>query len=285
MAAKLAPMIASLRAFLLLLLVSARSGPPAAAGPQRIPYKGPIRVLLEEDFVGGTPHVLLTFRTHDLAGCGSLATSVTRAPAGMTVAIDGIDRDSAALVCMLKEPPAPSARLDLTNDAGHRTLTVRLAERSDSFALDVGPTEVGISPIGKPTFAELEAAGKMRRLPPNVMWVVLSYSDEAARKRFRPEAAALVQALTGAGAKPIKLPAGKYAARYTALGSLDPQAPPSSSWPPPAEDSYFFQYDGTIEALAKIGQRWRKFDRPHDRPGAYMSTHITGPHGGMFRID
>jgi len=275
-------MTESLRAFLLLLVVSARSGPPAAAGPQRIPYKGPIRVLLEEDFVAGTPHVLLTFRTHDLAGCGSLATSVTRTPTGMTVAIDGIDRDSASLHCMLKEPPAPSARLDLTNDAGHRTLTVRIGERSDSFALDVGPTEVGVAPIGKPTFAELEAVGKMRRLPPNVMWVVLSYSDEAARKRFRPEAEALVQALAGVGAKPIKLPAGKYAARYTALGSLDPQAPPSSSWPPPAEDNYFFQYDGTFDALAQVGQRWKKYDRPHDRPGAYMSTHITDPHGRMF---
>jgi hypothetical protein len=46
------------------------------------------------------------------------------------------------------------------------TPILRPGERADSFALDVGPTEIGIAPIGKPTFAELEAEGRMRRLPP-----------------------------------------------------------------------------------------------------------------------
>jgi len=279
-------MTASLRAVLLLFVLSARSGPPPIpAGLHRIPYEGPIRVLLEEKFVDGNLRVLLTLRAHELTGCGSLGTSVTRAPAAMTVAIDGIDRDGASLFCVLKEPPAPSARLDLTNDAGHRTLTVRLGERSDSFALDVGPTELGIAPIGKPTFVELKAAGKMRRLPPNVMWIYLSYSDKAARKRFRPEAEALVQALVDVGARPIKLPPGKYAGGYVVLDALDPHPPASDFDPPPAGDSYYFQYEGTFETLEKVAQRWKKYDRPHDKPGAYMSTHITDQHGRVFNTN
>jgi hypothetical protein len=279
-------MIASLRAFVILLAVLARSGPAAAAaGMQRVPYEGSIRASLEEDFADGKLRVLLTLRAHDLAGCGSLATTVTRAPAAMTIAIAGIDRDPASLMCALMEPPAPSARFDLTNDAGHTTLTVRLGERADSFALDVGPTEVGIAPLGTPAFVELKAQGKMRRVPPNVMWVRLSYRDEAARKRFRPEADALVAALTAAGAKPIKLPAGKYAARYLVFATLDPHPRPSDDDPPPTEDTYFFQYEGTFDALAKIGERWKKYDRRHDKRGAYMSTHITDPHGRRFSTD
>jgi hypothetical protein len=114
------------------------------------------------------------------------------------------------------------------------------------------------------------------------MWVSLDYSDEAARKKFRPQAEALLRALEAAGARRTTPAPGRYATLSVAWAALDPHAPPPRSYPPPAVDHYYFQYDGTFEALEAVGERWRKYDRPHYKRGAWMSTFIGSWHERVF---
>jgi hypothetical protein len=64
--------------------------------------------------------------------------------------------------------------------------------------------------------------------------------------------------------------------------ALDPHAPPPPSVPPPVVDHYYFQYDAAFGALAAVGERWRRYDRRHDRRGAWMSTFMTSWRGDIF---
>jgi hypothetical protein len=267
----------------LIILLFAQLTASAEGSQEPEPYAGPIHALFEEDFVDGQARVLLTLRTRDLTGCGELAVSVARAPTEMTIAIAGINRKGGVrLFCAAKEPPAPSARIDLTNDVGHHTLILKSAGRTDTFALDIAQAEVTIRPVHRPGFTQLDTEGKMLRLPVHSMWVDLDYSDEAARRRFRPEAEGLIRALEAMGARRTKPTPGKYAAQYEAWAALDPHAPPSPSFPPPVVEHWYFQYDGTFEALEAIGERWKRYDHDHSRRGAYMSTHIASWHGRYF---
>lgn len=260
----------------LLVTVAAESG--AAETP--VPLRGSIRVALEETFSGGGAKVLLTLTASQPTPCGELIAAVDRTGVETRIRIQGI-RPPKAGRCELMNPPPTSATVDLTGDTGRRRLLLRHGARSEAFALEITDKQISIDPIDSASLSELESRGTMLRAPPHAVWVQISYPSEAARKRYRPQAAELVAALEGKGARRFTPANGRYAAAYNAWRALDPKAPPGASSPRPAVDYFYFTYDGRFETLAEIGGRFKKYDR-RDRPGPSMSVHISGWQGRVF---
>lgn len=260
----------------LLVTVAAESG--AAQNP--VPLRGSIRVALEETFIDGGAKVLLTLTASQPTPCGELIAAVDRTGVETRITIQGI-RPPKAGRCELMNPPPASATIDLTGDTGRRRLILRHGARSETFALEITDKQISIDPIDSASLSELESRGTMLRAPPHAVWVAISYPSEAARKRYRPQAAELVAALEGKGARRFTPAKGRYAAAYNAWRALDPKAPPGASPPPPAVDYLYFTYDGRFETLAEIGGRFKKYDR-RDRPGPSMSIHISGWQGRVF---
>jgi hypothetical protein len=261
----------------LVFAVAADSG----AADKLVQLQAPIRISLEETFVAGAAKVRLTLTASQSAPCGRLITSVDRRGTEIWVMVDGIRPPSGGR-CELMNPPPPSATIELTADTGRRRLILRYGPRSETFALEITDKQIAIDPVGPQSLSELESRGTLLRAPPQAVWVAIAYPSEAARKRYRRQAADLVAALEAAGARRFTPASGKYAARFNAWRALDPKAGPGTSEPPPPVDYHYFTYSGRFETLEAIGGRFKKYDRPHDRSGPFMSVHISGWHGRAF---
>jgi hypothetical protein len=251
------------------------------AGDELVPTVGPIRMELEETFDGGAARVLLTMTpAAPPAPCGKLVAAVDRAPAEIRITIRGIQLAPVGS-CRLMEPPPASATIDLTGDTGRRRLILRQKAVSETFALEITDQKISIEPVGSVSVGDLASRGTLLRAPPRTVWVQIWYPSDAARKRFRPQAADLVAAIEAAGGRRFMPPAGRYAPRANAWRVLDPTAAPSPTQPPPALEYHYFTYGGRFEPLAAIGARFKKYDRRSDRPapGPYMSVLISGWQG------
>lgn len=237
------------------------------------PVSDPVRMAVEETFVDGAAKVQLTLTASPSVPCGELVAAVDRVASEIRITIEGV-RPPAGGKCLFMEPPPPSATIDLTADVGRRRLVLRDRTRVAAFALEIGERQITIEPAGPSSLTQLETAGAMLRVPPHAIWVQITYASDAARTRSRRRAADLVAALEAAGARRFTPTPGKYASRANAWQALDPHAPPSASWPPPAVDYHYFTYDGGFGALAAVGARFKKV--------AGMSVHISGWHGRVF---
>jgi hypothetical protein len=250
-------------------------------------FEGPVAVELHEAFKSGAALVELELKAPQGTRCGELVVSVDRSGEKIEVKIEGVrrrGRSVALILCRGEAPRAPSAIVDLTSDVGHHDLVLTRKGSSDVFGLDISAERIAIQPSRTKSISILETEGTLLRAPFHSIWLTIHYRDKAARERFREQTNTLLHELEAVGAHHFKPNAGKYAP-YGAWSALDPEPPPSKSFPPPVIDRYFFHYDGEFEPLVDIVERWKKYDRPYideSPPDGYMSTHVAGWHGRWF---
>jgi len=245
-----------------------------------VDFSEALSLKLSESFVKGEARVQLklTVSRDTRPRCGEVVISVERKGERIEIVVEGIRR--LALVCAMEAPPAPSATVDLTNDLGHHELVIKRQGQSDDFSLEINAKDISLRATRPPGLTVLETEGTLLRAPPHSIWVTVRYSL-GARQRFQEETRDLLQALAGVGARRFEPAPGQYATRG-AWSALDPNEPPSTSFPPPAIDCYFFHYDGEFEPLAGVVERWKRYDKQYVDDGSsepYMRTHIDGWHG------
>lgn len=85
---------------------------------------------------------------------------------------------------------------------------------------------LGLTPSGATSFSSTEAVGVAQRIPGDVLWVVGTYSDEAAQKALAPQLDSFIAALEDRGAKRYTPTPARYAGRYLAWSRLAPFAEP-----------------------------------------------------------
>jgi len=146
-------------------------------------------------------------------------------------------------LCVMKEPPPASARIDVTAIEGKRTLVLeKSGSAPDRYELVVDKDKLALACIGARSFSSADTKYVQQRIPADTFWVIGTYSDDATKQKLGPQLDAFIAALEAHGAKRYTPTAGRYAGGYEAWDRLAPDATPARG----VESYVYLRYAGDL---------------------------------------